>query len=200
MLVRLHPMAGHTSLSGSSLHNRTPGSGLWQGHGYGLTQHTSMSFTPSHTSQPVYPTFSVRHSRPCNVVAFSEAEPRWLATGLDRVRNDYCLAIWDVEQARSAMAPPPAASVGGMSRVGEAVEELPNESLRSGDASVWPPQATSQPALSDIRPIIQYGMSETVLSCAWFPRTPTQLVAGMAHKWLRVYDIRGKYMVIFVYR
>jgi hypothetical protein len=48
-----------------------------------------------------YPALSVRYSRPCNVVAFSEAEPRLLATGLDKVRNDHCLAIWDVEQARN---------------------------------------------------------------------------------------------------
>ncbi|ORX91418.1 hypothetical protein K493DRAFT_339376, partial [Basidiobolus meristosporus CBS 931.73] len=43
----------------------------------------------------------------------------------------------------------------------------------------------------DVRPIQQYGSSEAITSCAWFPDSPSQLVAGMGLKWLRVYDVRA---------
>ncbi|KAF9968997.1 hypothetical protein BGZ73_008913, partial [Actinomortierella ambigua] len=50
-------------------------------------------------NQRIYPSFSARHSRACNVVAFSKGAPNLLAVGLDKVRNDYCLMVWDIEQA-----------------------------------------------------------------------------------------------------
>ena len=31
-----------------------------------------------------------RHSRACNVVAFAPMQPNIIATGLEKVRNDYC--------------------------------------------------------------------------------------------------------------
>ncbi|KAL2868683.1 uncharacterized protein BJX67DRAFT_350131 [Aspergillus lucknowensis] len=40
--------------------------------------------------------FPVRHQRYCNAVAFSTHG--LLAAGLDRVRNDFCLNVWDVNQ------------------------------------------------------------------------------------------------------
>ncbi|KAL4890772.1 WD40 repeat-like protein [Aspergillus ambiguus] len=40
--------------------------------------------------------FPIRHQRYCNAVAFSAHG--LLAAGLDRVRNDFCLNIWDVNQ------------------------------------------------------------------------------------------------------
>ncbi|KAI4285188.1 MAG: hypothetical protein L6R38_000866 [Xanthoria sp. 2 TBL-2021] len=44
-------------------------------------------------------TLPVRQQRPCNAVAFSKAG--LLATGLERVRNDFCLNIWDVSRRLS---------------------------------------------------------------------------------------------------
>ncbi|KAL9024021.1 MAG: hypothetical protein Q9180_008019, partial [Flavoplaca navasiana] len=41
-------------------------------------------------------TLSVRQQRPCNAVAFSMTG--LLATGLERVRNDFCLNIWDISR------------------------------------------------------------------------------------------------------
>ncbi|KAJ0420049.1 WD40-repeat-containing domain protein [Aspergillus carlsbadensis] len=40
--------------------------------------------------------FPVRHQRYCNAIAFSTHG--LLAAGLDRVRNDFCLNVWDVNQ------------------------------------------------------------------------------------------------------
>lgn len=42
--------------------------------------------------------FSIRHQRKCNSIAFSSTN--LLATGLDRVRNDVCLNIYDLNDSR----------------------------------------------------------------------------------------------------
>ncbi|RAH75872.1 WD40 repeat-like protein [Aspergillus japonicus CBS 114.51] len=47
--------------------------------------------------------FPIRHQRYCNAVAFSTHG--LLAAGLDRVRNDFCLNIWDVNQRLTMKAP-----------------------------------------------------------------------------------------------
>jgi len=43
--------------------------------------------------------FPIRHQRKCNSIAFSVKNA--LATGLDRVRNDFCLNIYDLNAAAS---------------------------------------------------------------------------------------------------
>jgi hypothetical protein len=41
----------------------------------------------------------------------------------------------------------------------------------------------------------QYGSAEAITSCAWLNETSAPLlIAGMGGKWLRLYDIRCKYM------
>lgn len=45
--------------------------------------------------------FPIRNQRYCNAVAFSTHG--LLAAGLDKVRNDFCLNIWDVNQRLSAV-------------------------------------------------------------------------------------------------
>jgi hypothetical protein len=51
--------------------------------------------------------FSPRQPRLCNAIAFSPLEPRYLACGLDRVRNDHGLLIWDIEASATPMTPNP---------------------------------------------------------------------------------------------
>ena len=53
----------------------------------------------SSKQQSSYPVLGVKMSRPCNVVSFSQSHPNLLACGLDKVRNDPCLLVWDVSQA-----------------------------------------------------------------------------------------------------
>ncbi|KAL3474197.1 WD40-repeat-containing domain protein [Aspergillus californicus] len=47
-------------------------------------------------SQEVFANFPVRHQRYCNAIALSGSG--LIAAGLDRVRNDYCLNVWDLVQ------------------------------------------------------------------------------------------------------
>lgn len=44
-------------------------------------------------------TLPLRNSRACNSLAFSQADPNYLAVGLDKVRSDCSLVIWDVRCA-----------------------------------------------------------------------------------------------------
>lgn len=46
----------------------------------------------------------IKHQRLCNAVIFSTAGR--LATGLERVRNDFCLNVWDISQRLSTGASP----------------------------------------------------------------------------------------------
>ena len=48
---------------------------------------------------PFVQSFPIRHQRKCNSIAFSQDD--LLATGLDRVRNDFCLNIYDVNHVSS---------------------------------------------------------------------------------------------------
>lgn len=54
-----------------------------------------------------YPVLGVKMSRPCNVVSFSPTHPHLLAAGLDKVRNDPCLLVWDISQAVEASSAGP---------------------------------------------------------------------------------------------
>lgn len=53
------------------------------------------------TANPI--AFPVRNERYCNAVAFNTQG--LLASGLDKVRNDACLNIWDVNQCLTAVGP-----------------------------------------------------------------------------------------------
>lgn len=109
--------------------------------------------------------FVPSNSRPCNIVAFGPPNSNRLLSGLDRVRNDYCLLIWDISRSLSSSADNP------INR-NNAVSSLSSLSASS-------------------RPISQFGGSESVSSAAWFPDAESKLVAGMGLKWIRIYDLRG---------
>jgi WD40 repeat protein len=47
--------------------------------------------------------FPIKHQRKCNSIAFSSKN--FLATGLDRVRNDFCLNIYDINGSSPSKEP-----------------------------------------------------------------------------------------------
>ena len=61
------------------------------------------------------PTLGVKMSRPCNVVSFSQSHPHLLACGLDKVRNDPCLLVWDITQAIDGYSDTPTPSTPNIS-------------------------------------------------------------------------------------
>ncbi|KAG0367163.1 hypothetical protein BGZ54_004307 [Gamsiella multidivaricata] len=163
-------------------------------------------------NQRTYPSFSARHSRACNVVAFSKGCPNLLAVGLDKVRNDYCLMVWDIEQAmfkgsESSYAPSGSITGSNRSAVGslqtsrfgrtaEIAESYFDTRLSMNPLSLAENTSTAR-ALnassfdhSSEKPMCQYGSSEVISSCAWFTHEPRVLAAGMGMKYIRVYDTR----------
>ncbi|KAI9494432.1 WD40-repeat-containing domain protein [Zychaea mexicana] len=131
-----------------------------------------------------YPVLGVKMSRPCNVVSFSQSHPHLLACGLDKVRNDPCLLVWDVSQALDgySAADTPTGMPG-----------TPNLTERSRMNSFGMDTSTPYPSSTyrEQRPIQQYGSSEAIASCAWSTNGGSPLlIAGMGYKYLRAYDIR----------
>ncbi|KAI2482178.1 WD40 repeat protein [Pyrenophora tritici-repentis] len=59
---------------------------------------TIVTLDPEKPEYDYIHSFSIRHQRKCNSIAFSAKN--LLATGLDRVRNDVCLNIYDMNDSR----------------------------------------------------------------------------------------------------
>jgi WD40 repeat protein len=57
-----------------------------------------VSLDPDRPDTEFVHAFPIRHQRKCNSIAFSKNN--LLATGLDRVRNDVCLNIYDLNDSR----------------------------------------------------------------------------------------------------
>ncbi|KAF9916366.1 hypothetical protein BX616_003952 [Lobosporangium transversale] len=164
-------------------------------------------------NQRTYPSFSARHSRACNVVAFSKELPNFLAVGLDKVRNDYCLMVWDIGQSTPAPSESNYAPSGPItashrsttgsfqtSRFGRGSDiaegyfdtrlSMNPLSLAENTGTARALNASSFDHSGSKEAMRQYGSSEVISSCAWFTRAPRVLAAGMGMKYIRVYDTR----------
>ena len=105
----------------------------------------------------------LRSQRPCNAVSFGP-DAR-LATGLERVRNDFCLHVFDLQQW--ARAPPSAGSA--------------TDGGGSGGGTPKPPA---------VEPVRRLATSEAITSIKFVPAQPQLLVAGVKGACVRVYDLR----------
>ncbi|KAK6509592.1 hypothetical protein TWF481_004330 [Arthrobotrys musiformis] len=102
----------------------------------------------------------VKHQRGCNSVAFSKAG--FLAIGLDKVRNDFCLNIWDVNSQWGVSGTTP----------------VPEGGLRGVSTGT-----TRQPQK-------QLAPSEMISAIQFFTDQPHVLVAGVGQRFLRAFDLR----------
>ncbi|KAI9264074.1 hypothetical protein BDA99DRAFT_559383 [Phascolomyces articulosus] len=137
------------------------------------------------SKQSSYPVLGVKMSRPCNVVSFSQSNPHLLACGLDKVRNDPCLLVWDVSQAIDSTSDTPTGMPTTSNLTG--TNDRPKLNSFGTDSSISYPSSTYR----EQRPIQQYGSSEAIASCVWSTNGGSPLlIAGMGYKYLRAYDIR----------
>ncbi|EPS44283.1 hypothetical protein H072_1721 [Dactylellina haptotyla CBS 200.50] len=105
----------------------------------------------------------VKHQRGCNSVAFSRAG--MLAIGLDKVRNDFCLNIWDVNSQWNTSSP----------------SNIPST----------PSSIRGVPALVSTRqPQKQLAPSEMISAIQFFVDQPHVLLAGVGQRFLRAFDLR----------
>ncbi|KAH9915044.1 uncharacterized protein BXZ73DRAFT_92696 [Epithele typhae] len=126
----------------------------------------------AHTSAAV--SLPPRNTRACNALAFSPSNPNYLAVGLDKVRNDPSLVIWDINSALPALSLDPSSNE---DRDGKVLPTLPR-----GDAA---PRTSAES-----RVVQQHAPAEVVSTLAWVPNNPQLLLAGISHRWLQLFDLR----------
>ncbi|CDO72505.1 hypothetical protein BN946_scf184980.g46 [Trametes cinnabarina] len=115
-----------------------------------------------------------RNTRACNALAFSSADPSYLAVGLDKVRNDPSLLIWDIQSTA------PLLSLNAGTYPTSSFRPLPHL-----------PRTDSGSRPSDPRIVQQHAPVENVSSLAWLPQSSSLLLAGVSHRWLQLFDLRN---------
>nr|XP_009861787.1 GATOR complex protein MIOS isoform X1 [Ciona intestinalis]XP_026694876.1 GATOR complex protein MIOS isoform X1 [Ciona intestinalis] len=105
--------------------------------------------------------FCPKHSRSCNVLAWSRVNPTRLAMGLDKHRNASSLLIWDLNIKNTEH---------------QSTKTTPNIESRSTHA---------------LKPFLEIAQSDAVNSLVWINKvSANSLIAGHGMKYLKVYDIR----------
>lgn len=112
---------------------------------------------------------NLKMSRTCQAVSFSTSN--LLAVGLDRVRSDRSLYIWDVNRLSSSARPVDAASIGSSTATGSA-GGFPKDIDPFGE------------------PIEVREASVSVSSVRFFEDNPNTLVVGIKGQGLRIHDLR----------
>ena len=124
----------------------------------------------------------VRNTRACNALALCPKDPNYLAVGLDKVRGDTSLVIWDIQSMVPSLS----------------VKSSTSQSLQVSP-SVRPQPSIPRNELAprtDTRILQQHASAEIVSSLAWLPKSTTLLVAGVSHRWLRLFDLRNHSPVV----
>eukprot|EP01125_Pyxidicula_operculata_P012479 TRINITY_DN4093_c0_g1_i2.p1 TRINITY_DN4093_c0_g1~~TRINITY_DN4093_c0_g1_i2.p1 ORF type:complete len:807 (+),score=178.74 TRINITY_DN4093_c0_g1_i2:54-2474(+) len=127
------------------------------------------------SSGPPTTEFSPRHSRACNVLAWNTALPNFIASGLEKVRNDYSTLIWDVNSYENRLNDSDDSSkdLSGLDNITFNLSRMPS-SKSITNAS------------------LQLNNSEATIALSWFPSSPHCLATGTGSRWLRTYDLRDK--------
>lgn len=122
----------------------------------------------------------VRNSRSCNALAFCQADPNYLAVGLDKVRGDSSLVIWDIQSASPTLSMGPRATA-----IADEDSFLssarPHPRIPRGDVS----------SRTDSRVLQQHAPTEIVSAVSFIPNSTNLLLAGISHRWLRLFDLRS---------
>ena len=128
----------------------------------------------------------VRNSRSCNALAFCSVDPNYLAVGLDKVRGDSSLVVWDIVTAN------PALSIKSPSQL--TFNVAPPGSLPRPQPVIARGEVANR---TDPRVLQQLASAEVVSSVSFLPKSTTLLLAGISHRWLRLFDLRTSSPVVF---
>ncbi|KAI0949126.1 hypothetical protein AcW1_008824 [Taiwanofungus camphoratus] len=117
-----------------------------------------------------------RNSRACNALAFSASDTKYLAVGLDKVRQDPSLVVWDIYSAMPALeldagTPQSSASV-------DNTRPASQQHIPRGDSR------------GDSRVLQHHAHADVVSAVAFLPSSPALLLAGTSHRWLKLFDLR----------
>jgi WD repeat-containing protein mio len=111
--------------------------------------------------------FNIRSQRPSNAVSLSSSN--LLAAGLDRVRTDFCLNIWDFTHRLPST----------ISAQDEKHSNPFSFTKQSGSTSSSIPE-----------PLHKLAPGEPITSLKFFSSSPSLLVAGVKGQFVRLYDLR----------
>ncbi|KAI8050673.1 uncharacterized protein B0P05DRAFT_563144 [Gilbertella persicaria] len=181
LLVRMHEHSLTDYPNADGLETSTQGRATIYSNTHLIRKQTQQSTQIQQQKQ--YPSLGVKLSRSSNVVSFSKTHPHLLAAGLDKVRNDPCLLVWDVSRSLDSYCNTPTGS------------QTPTKSFQQDPWRIDTKDRRYNQDMSSTReqgPVRQYGSSEAIASCAWSEHANAPLlIAGMGNKYLRVYDIRA---------
>ncbi|EIW83392.1 hypothetical protein CONPUDRAFT_71947 [Coniophora puteana RWD-64-598 SS2] len=124
----------------------------------------------------------IRNSRAVNALAFSAADPNYLAAGLDKVRGDPSLLIWDV----ASSVPSLSFGIGG----GDGAATLYGRPMLGGSGRLPLTRMDPLPR-TDSRVIQAHAPTEVISALAFLPHTPHLLLAALSSRWLRLFDLRA---------
>ena len=121
----------------------------------------------------------VRSSRACNSLAFCHTDPNYLAVGLDKVRGDSSLVIWDLQSSLPALSLPSKATT--IVERDSLLGSRPHPYIPRGDVG----------SKADSRILQQHATTEIVSALSFLPNSTHLLLAGISHRWLRLFDLRS---------
>ncbi|KAI0318845.1 hypothetical protein OF83DRAFT_1113636 [Amylostereum chailletii] len=151
-------------------------------------------------------TLAPKSSRACTSLAFCPAAPHYLAVGLDKVRGDASLMLWDIHTATPALTIPTSSSTNSLSSGPNIIAPPPSPARQPVSL---PPARASSTALSssnksfphiprmdlgprnDMRILQAQAPAESVHALTWLPQSTHLLAAGLSHRWLRLFDLRN---------
>lgn len=130
----------------------------------------------------------LRNARSCNALAFAHAEPNYLAVGLDKVRNESSLVIWDISTGKPLLTHSPVtpSSARNDDQVSPPETRPPTTTLSQASVKIPRGEVGSR---ADTRILQQYATTDIVSSLAFVPNS-VLLLAGVSQRWLRLYDLR----------
>jgi SEA/GATOR complex protein SEA4/MIOS len=103
-------------------------------------------------------------------LSFSPTNPNYLAAGLDKVRGQYSLMIWDVERASQSIAT--------------------ESSFDDTNWSAKLPRLSPRPNNDHGGPLRRYAFADIISSICFLPSTPYLVAVCAGLRFLRIYDIR----------
>lgn len=142
----------------------------------------------SHNLNPLSP----RTPRACVSLAFCPVTPQYLAVGLDKLRNDSSLYIWDLHSSTPTRALSPLASSSPTHIVAPPPSPArPPAGLPTSPRPYHPIPRTELGPRADLRTLQAHAPNESVHSLAWLPQSNHLLAAGLSQRVLRLFDLRS---------
>ncbi|TRM67809.1 hypothetical protein BD626DRAFT_564707 [Schizophyllum amplum] len=130
-----------------------------------------------------------KNSRSCNSLAFGTLDPNYLAVGLDKVRGDSSLLIYDITMTTVSLSlpTPPASDARAANATSPKSPKSPT-SPRRPQPQIYRAEAGAR---ADSRIVQQHAPTETVSAVSFLPQSTHLLLAGLSSRWLRLFDLRS---------